>query len=400
MLNREDRIKEILTRGVEQVIDFDHLKKRLFSKDRLRIKLGIDPTGSKIHLGRAIELWKLRAFQEMGHKIVLIIGDFTARIGDASDKKAMRRPLSVEEIKRNMKNYVQQVGKILDMSKVELHYNSEWLSKIKTDQLISIAQHFTAQQMIQRRNFKERWEKGKPIGLHELYYPIFQGYDSVMVHSDLELGGFDQLFNLKIGREMQKIFGQEPQDIMVLQMLFGLDGEKMSTSKGNTINLIDNPNDIYGKIMSMKDNLILDYFKLCTLEPMSEIDKINQQLKDKAVSPKDLKDRLARDIISLYYDKESADKAAKEFNIIFHEKKLPSQIKKVSIKQKKLGIIDLLLKASLAESRSEARRLISQGGVRIRLGNESAPVKDWKKEIVIKKGMVLQVGKRKFAQID
>ena len=392
-------VEEILKRGVEEVIDMNHLKKRLLSGDKLRIKLGVDPTGPKIHLGRAIELWKLRAFQRMGHRIIFIIGDFTARIGDASDKKAMRKPLSITEIKQNMKHYIGQVGKILDMSEVELHYNSEWLSKIKMSELISIAQNFTAQQMIQRRNFKERWEKGKPIGLHELYYPLFQGYDSVAVHSDLEIGGFDQLFNLKVGREMQRLFHQQPQDIMVLQMLFGLDGEKMSTSRGNVINLLDQPDEIYGKIMSMGDNLIFDYFNLCTQEPISEIRKLKEELKQRRISPRDLKDKLARDIITLYYDTKSAAKAAREFSNIFKEGKIPSKIKKVLITQHSLNAIDLLIKTSLASSRSDARRLILQGGVRIRQEGKSVPINDWKKDINVKKGMIVQVGKRKFVQI-
>jgi len=193
----------------------------LLSGKRLNIKLGIDPTGPKIHLGRATQLLKLRDLQELGHKIILIIGDFTAMVGDASDKTAMRKALSPEEIKQNMKDYLPQIGRIIDLKKTEVRYNSQWLKKLKITELIRICMHFTAQQMIQRRNFKERWEQGKEIGLHEMLYPIFQGYDSVAVKADLEIGGFDQLFNLKIGREMQKIFNQEPQDIMALKMIYG-----------------------------------------------------------------------------------------------------------------------------------------------------------------------------------
>jgi len=396
---KRKNINEVLSRGVEKVIDMNHLKKRLLSGDKLRIKFGIDPTGPKIHLGRAIALWKLRAFQEMGHKIVLIIGDFTARIGDASDKKAMRKPLSPKEIRQNMKDYTEQIGKILNMRKVELHYNSEWLSKIKMDDFIFICQHFTAQQMIQRRNFKERWGGGKPIGLHELYYPILQGYDSVAVKSDLEVGGYDQLFNLKIGREIQRIFNEKPQDIMVFQMLFGLDGEKMSTSRGNTINLEDSPERIYGKIMSMRDDLIFDYFKLCTRMSLAQIEKLKDSFRKHEISPLSLKDKLAQQIISLYYSKKLARQAALEFNKIFREKKLPSQIEKISVSKKHIKIIDLLVKSSLAQSRSEARRLISQGGVKIRFQDKFLPIKDWKEEIKIEKGMVIQVGKRKFRQI-
>ena len=271
------KVEEVLTRGVEKVINLNHLRKRLLSGRKLRIKHGIDPTGPKIHIGRATQLWKLKDFQELGHKIILIIGDFTAQIGDASDKQAMRRPLTAKEVKENMKNYIKQIAKILDIKKVEFHYNSEWLNKLTIKKLLNLAMNFTAQQTIQRRNFKERWERGKPIGLHELAYPLLQGYDSVAVKADVELGGFDQLFNLKIGRDVQKIFGQESQDIMTLKMLFGPDGRKMSTSWGNVINIVDGPDEQFGKIMSMKDELILDYFELCTRIPLEEIKKLDRK---------------------------------------------------------------------------------------------------------------------------
>src|SRR6056297_1245772 len=261
--NKEKQIEELLERGTERVIDKEKLKEKLLSGEKLRIKLGIDPTGTKIHLGRATALWKLRKFQDLGHQIVLIIGDFTAQIGDASDKQEMRMGLSKEEIKKNMENYLDQIGMILDLDKTEIHYNSEWLGELSAGDLLSIAKKFTAQQMIQRRNFKERWEQNKPIGLHEITYPILQGYDSVQIKADVELGGYDQLFNLKVGRQMQKLYDQEPQDMMTMEMLYGLDGRKMSTSWGNVINLVDEPKEMFGKIMSMKDELIGDYFRLC-----------------------------------------------------------------------------------------------------------------------------------------
>ncbi len=252
------------------------LKKRLLSGEKLRIKHGIDPTGSKIHIGRATQLWKLKAFQDLGHKIVLIIGDFTAQIGDASDKQAARKPLSEGEIRKNLKNYLKQIGKILDIKKTEAHYNSEWLKKMTVRDLLRLSMGFTAQQMIQRRNFKERWDQGKPIGLYELDYPLLQGYDSVAIKADLEIGGVDQLFNLQAGREIQKMFNQKPQDILTLKMLSGLDGRKMSTSWGNVINMIDFPNDMFGKMMSMHDEMIVDYFELCTKIPLAEIEKIKR----------------------------------------------------------------------------------------------------------------------------
>ncbi len=369
--------------------------KKLCSGKQLRIKHGIDPTGPKIHLGRATQFWKLKAFQDLGHKIVLIIGDFTAQIGDASDKNAMRRSLSQKEIKENMKDYAKQIGKILDLKKTELHYNSEWLNKLSARDLLNLEMNFTAQQMIRRRNFKERWEQGRAIGIHELNYPLLQGYDSVAVKADLEIGGSDQLFNLKTGREIQKIFGQKPQEIITLKMLLGLDGRKMSTSWGNIISIIDEPNQMYGKVMSMKDELIPEYFELCTSFPLKEIEGIKKNLKSKKLNPRDVKAKLAREIVALYCGKNSAQKAESEFNKVFKERKLPSAITAVSISQKTLNILDLLVKTKLAHSKSEARRLVIQKGVKI----DGKVQDDWRKTIEIKKGLVIKAGKRKFVKI-
>lgn len=389
------KIKEVLTRGVEEIIEKESLLKKLSSGKKLRIKHGVDPTGPKIHIGRAIQLWKLKELQDLGHQIVLIIGDFTAQIGDASDKQAMRRPLSEREVGENMKNYLKQIGKVLDANKIELRRNSEWLNNLKIKKLISLSMKFSAQQMIQRRNFKERWEKGKPIGLHELNYPLFQGYDSVMVKADLEIGGADQLFNLKAGREIQKNCGQKPQDIMILKMLFGLDGRKMSTTWGNTINITDPPQEMYGKIMSMKDELMEDYFELCTKVPFQELRRIKKSLKEKNINPRDLKTRLAREIIILYYNKKAAAAAEKEFERIFKEKKTPEKIPQIKVKEKNLNILDFLVKIKLASSKSEAKRLVLQKGVKI----DGKTQEDWRKIVKTKKGQIIKVGKRKFLEI-
>jgi tyrosyl-tRNA synthetase len=394
--NNNSKIEEVLTRGVEEIIEKRSLVKKLRSGKRLRVKHGIDPTGPKIHLGRAFQFWKLRAFQDLGHKIVLIFGDFTAQIGDASDKLAMRRSLSEREIKENLKDYTRQIGKILDMNKTEIRCNSQWLNKLSAKDLLSLSMRFTAQQMIQRRNFKERWKQGKPIGLHELDYPLFQGYDSVAVKADVEIGGSDQLFNLKVGRAIQEMFGQKPQDIMTSKMLTGLDGRKMSTSWGNIITIVDNPNLMYGKIMSMKDELILEYFELCTPLPLREVRKIEKDLKKKKINPRDLKARLAREIVSIYYGKEIAERAEREFKRIFKEKKLPTKIPEIKIKEKEVPLLDLLVKTKLAPSKSEAKRLILQKGVKI----SGKIQEDWRKLIEIKKGMILQIGKRKFVKIN
>jgi len=396
VITDSQKIKEVLSKGIEEIIEKKSLLKKLKSGRKLRIKHGIDPTGPKIHLGRAWQFLKLKAFQELGHQIVLIIGDFTAQIGDASDKKAMRRVLSEKEVKENMKDYSRQISKILDMNKVELHYNSEWLNKLSARDLIKLSMKFTAQQMIQRRNFKERWNEEKAIGLHELTYPLFQGYDSVAVRADIEIGGSDQLFNLIVGREIQKMFGQEPQDIITLKMLPGLDGRKMSTSWGNIVTIVDEPREMYGKIMSIKDELIPIYFELCTPLSTKEIKEIGRSLEDKKVNPRDLKAKLAREIVALYYGKRVAEGAEKEFNKVFKEKGIPKEIPVFRASQKKYLLPDLLFKTKLVSSKGEAKRIISQKGVRI----NGKTITNWKMKIEIREGMIIQVGKRKFIKIN
>ncbi len=394
------KIKEVLSRGVEEIFEEKSLLEKLQSGKKLRIKHGIDPTGPRIHLGRAIQFWKLQAFQELGHQIVLIIGDFTAQIGDASDKQAMRKPLSPNEIKENMKDYKQQIGKILDMKKVELRYNSEWLKKLTIKDLLSLAMNFTAQQMIQRRNFKERWEQQKPIGIHELTYPLFQGYDSVTIKADVEIGGTDQLFNLQAGRVIQKMFNQKPQNIMTLKMLPGLDGRKMSTSWGNVVTIVDTPNDMYGKIMSLHDELIPAYFELCTMISLEQLIEIERSLKENRVNPRDIKAKLARKIVTLYHGEKAAEVAEKEFSQIFKDKQLPSEIPIFETKKEKYPILDLLVDTVLTSSKNEAKRLVEGGGVVIRIGDKETKVQNWKEEIEIQDQIVIQVGKRKFIKIQ
>ena len=386
-----EKIKDILERGVEEIIDKQHLEKQLKSGKKLRVKFGIDPTGPKIHIGRAIILWKLRAFQDLGHRIVLIIGDFTSQVGDASDKNSMRKCLTEKEIKENMKDYEKQIGKILDLKKIEVRYNSEWLGTLTFKKFLDIAKNFTAQQMIQRRNFKERWDSENPIGLHELAYPIMQGYDSVAIKAAVELGGFDQLFNLMIGRDMQKIFNQKPQDIMVMTMLNGLDGRKMSTSWGNVITIVDEPNDMFGKIMSMKDELIGDYFELCTRLPIEEIEKIKKE----TANPRDLKARLAKEIVALYHGERTAQQAKTEFENVFQRKELPSEMSEWQVKKGDYNILDLLFESGLTPSKAEAKRMVLGGAVEINGQQET----DWQEIIKVKNNMTIQIGKRKFVRM-
>ncbi len=390
------KIEEILTRGVEEIIEKDSIIKKLQSGKQLRIKFGIDPTGPKIHIGRAFQFWKLRDFQDLGHKIVLIIGDFTAQIGDASDKQAMRKVLTEKEIKKNLKNYLSQISKILDIKKVEVRYNSEWFKKMKIKDFVALQMIFTAQQTIQRRNFKERWDEGKPIGLHELDYPLFQGYDSVAIKSDVEIGGSDQLFNLQAGREIQKFFKQNPQDIMTSKMLNGLDGRKMSTSWGNIITIVDEPGNMFGKVMSMKDELIDEYFELTTRLSESEISDI----KKSSDNPRNIKAELAKEIVKIYHGEKEAQKAEEEFNKIFRDKELPGDMPVFSTDKKTYPILDLLCDTKLAPSKSEARRLVEGNAVEVINGGIKTKTTDWKKEINLENEMVVKVGVRRFVKIS
>jgi len=389
------KIDEILTRGVEEIFDKKSFEEKLKSGKQLRIKFGIDPTGPKIHIGRAFQFWKLKSFQELGHKIVLIIGDFTAQIGDASDKQAMRKPLTEKEIKENLKNYLSQIGKILDIKKVEVQHNSKWFKKMRIKNFVVLQMIFTAQQTIQRRNFKERWDEGKPIGLHELDYPLFQGYDSVAVKADVEIGGSDQLFNLQSGREIQKFFKQIPQDIMTSKMLNGLDGRKMSTSWGNIITIVDEPKDMFGKVMSMKDELIDEYFELTTRLSNDEILSIKKLINN----PRDIKARLAKEIVKMYHGEKEAKMAEEEFNKIFKNKELPTDIPDFLVDQSNCSILDLLVNSKLAPSKNEAKRLVEGGGVTVIAKNQESRVKDWREEIKVENEMIIKVGSRRFVKI-
>ncbi len=391
----EGKIEEILTRGVERVIEKNHLKKILLSGQKIRVKFGIDPTGDKIHLGNAIPLWKLKDFQELGHQIVLIIGDFTAQIGDTSDKKAIRQPLSREQIEENMRDYQEQVGKILDLDKIEFVYNSQWLGIMAFSDVVRLASNFTVAQMIERENFSQRYQEGKPIGLQEFLYPLMQGYDSVAVKSNLEIGGNDQTFNMLAGRTIQRAYCQEPQDVMALSLIEGLDGRKMSKSYGNTINITDLPSEMFGKIMSMKDELMIKYFIACTRMPIKEIKEIENCLKRGEVNPRDIKDKLACEIVSLYYSSEEAVQASREFKEVFQKNKMPANVPEIKISRSEINLVDFLAKNNLIKSKSEARRLIEQKGVKINQkvwGN-------WLEKVPVKNGMIIQIGKRKFIKI-
>ncbi len=390
------KIKEILTKRIERIVEKSSLEKRLSSKKQLRIKLGIDPTTSDLHLGNAVVLWKLKEFQDLGHKIVFIIGDFTAQIGDPSGRSSVRKALTKEEIKRNMRNYKKQIGKILDLEKIELVYNSHYLEKTKLPEIHKIFHFFSVNKILERDMFQERKKKNEPIWLHEFLYPVFQAYDSVVIKADIEVGGSDQLFNMMTGRHLQSRLGQPPQDILTTKLLLGTDGKKkMSKSFGNYIGIQDSPKEQYGKIMSIKDDLIPEYFELCTRFHLKEIEKIVLELKKGKTNPKTIKALLAREVVSIYHGKKAAQKAEKEFEAIFKDKKEPADILEMKIKEGKENILDLLVKTKLVSSKTEAKRLILQKGVKINGQIE----KDWKKNIEVKKNQTIQVGKRKFIKI-
>lgn len=386
--------ESLLSRGVMEVIVKKDMEE-LMKKKKITVYHGIDPTSTRIHLGNAIPLRKLRDFQNAGHNVIFLVGNFTALIGDTSDKNAMRKALTPEEIETNFRTYKEQAGKILDFSKCKIMYNADWLSKLTLQNLIELANKFTVQQMIEREMYQLRIKEGKPIGLHEFLYPLMQGYDSVVMDVDLEIGGNDQLFNMLAGRTLQRIIKNRDKHVMTLPLLEGTDGRKMSKSYGNTINITDEPQEQYGKIMSMKDELILRYFELCTDMPEIEIKEIQEYLKSGG-NPKNAKMRLAREIVTLYHDKNKAIQAEGEFTKIFSKHGLPKNIPVIKMKKREMNIVDILAESKLTSSKSDARRLIDGGGVKI--DGEKATSQDFVVDLSSEK--IIQIGRRKFLKIS
>lgn len=384
-----DLIENILNRGVEDVFVKENLEKKLKSGKKLRVKLGFDPTGSKIHIGRAIVLRKLKKFQDLGHQIIFLVGDFTAKIGDPSDKLEKRPMLTNKDIKENLKNYKEQVSKIIDLKKAEFVFNSKWLSKLKMEEITELAETFSVQQMLNRRNFKERIESGQEVSLREFLYPLMQGYDSVQLKVDVEVGGFDQLFNLKAGRIIQKHYGQKEQDILTTQMLEGTDGRKMSTSWGNVINITDNPNDMYGKVMAIKDDLVSKYFLLCTDVSESEIKKIVSGNRREA------KMKLAFEIVSIYHGEKKAEEAKDYFVKVFSNKEVPEKMLEVKVSPDEL-VIDVVLNSGVVKSKTEFRRLVNEGAV-VDLKKDEK-IKDPNLKIT-KNELILRIGKKNFIKL-
>ena len=349
-------MEELLTRGVAEVIDKKHLEEKLVSGKKLRIKLGIDPTSPNIHIGRAIQLLKLRDFQNLGHTAVFIVGDFTGIIGDASDKDSERPMLTKEQIESNMKDYLNQAFKILDPEKTETHYNSEWLSKLGFLELGRMASLFSVHEFESREVMARRLKAGQRISSQELFYPLMQGYDSVAVKADVEIGGTDQRYNLLAGRRIQPLYDQEPQDILMTELIEGLDGRKMSSSWDNVINITDEPNDMFGKVMSMEDKLVTKYFELCTRLLSEEITEITKG------HPKEVKSRLAFEITKIYHGESAAKDAQENFTKTFSKGGVPKDIKTVKT-SKETPLVETFLEHGLVSSKTEFNRLKKEGAI-------------------------------------
>lgn len=392
---KEEKIKGILERGVEEIIHGKHLEKQLRGRKKLRVKLGIDPTSPYIHIGRASVLWKLRAFQELGHQVVFIIGDFTGQIGDTSDKEAERPMLTEREIEKNVTTYLDQAFKILDKEKTEYHFNSTWLSKLGFAEIGKLANLFGMHEFSARDNIAKRLKAGKRVSLRELMYPLMQGYDSVAVKADVELGGTDQRFNLLSGRTIQEAYGLEPQDVMMMQLLEGTDGRKMSSSWGNTINLVDEPEVMFGKAMSIPDTLMEKYFLLATHTPRKQIEELQRSYSN----PRDIKLILAHTIVEQYHGSNAARRAQESFINQFSKKELPSDIAEIKLKVGTHSLVDILVQAKLVASKTEARRMIVQGGVKVNQVPIDKSDVNHSVKVDIKNNLVIQVGKRKFVKI-
>ena len=391
---------DLIRKGTVDIIPEDELVMKLerYRKENkpLIVKLGADPSRPDLHIGHAVVLNKLRDFQNLGHIAVLIIGDATGMIGDPTGKKKTRPQLTWDETRENGKTYYDQASKILDKDKTKILYNSEWLNKLTLVDIINIMGKFTVQRIMERDDFESRWESEQEIAMHELLYPLMQGYDSYAIHADVELGGTDQRFNNLVGRDMQKRFGQEPQVVVVTPLLEGVDGsEKMSKSLDNAIGITDEPRDIFGKTMRIPDTLIHKYFQLGTQLPLEDLEAIRKELEHPDTNPRDHKRKLGMELVKLYYDEETAQKAIEEFDQIFIKKEVPDDIPEHKLNGGEVRLTQLMTDTRMTSSNSEARRLIEQGGVTI----DGEKVSDV--NYVVGKGeeFVLKVGKRKFLRV-
>ena len=393
---------DVIKRGVSEIIPEDDLVKKLESSIKsqkpLNIKLGCDPSRPDLHLGHSVVLRKLRQFQDLGHQAVLIIGDFTGMIGDPSGRNKTRPSLSLDETRRFGQTYFEQATRILSAQRITMFYNSEWLGKMAFADVVRLASKYTVARMLERDDFTMRFKAGEPISLHEMLYPLAQAMDSVAIHSDVELGGTDQKFNLLVGRDIQREYGQPAQVILTMPILPGTDGvEKMSKSLDNYIGISESPKEIYGKTLRIPDTLIYTYFELTTDVSGKELGKIKVEMKDTKVNPRDIKRKLARTLVTLYHSAGAAQKAEEEFDRIFIEKQVPDSVEAFTLKTSNgaMTISDLMVETKLASSKGDARRLIEQGGVTV----DGARVAAYNDPLPKKEEFILKVGKRKFLKI-
>ncbi len=404
MLNIDEQF-EILKRGTLEIVPEEELKAKLEKSQKtgkpLKLKLGLDPTAPDIHLGHGVVLRKLRQFQDLGAEVYVIIGDFTGMIGDPSGKSETRPQLTREEVEANAKTYYEQYCLILDPDKTKVVYNSEWLGKMDFADVIKLAAKLTVARVLERDSFTDRMARGEPIAMHELLYPLCQAYDSVVLESDVEIGGLDQKFNILMGRDLQREFGQEPQVGLFMPLLPGLDGvQKMSKSLNNYVGVTDPPTEMFGKLMSIPDSLMPSYFELCTDIPMDEVKRITDSLLDGSAHPMEIKKRLAREIVAIYHSEDDAKSAQAEFERVFSHREVPTDMPEILITSDKLKdgsiwIVRLVTLAGFASTNSEARRLVEQGAVTI----DGEEIRDVNAEITPKDGQILKVGKLKFGKI-
>lgn len=397
---------KIIKRGTSEIILLEELEKKLINskktKTPLRVKQGFDPSAPDIHLGHTVGLRKLRHFQDLGHEVYFLIGDFTGMIGDPSGRSAARKQLTPEEVKKNAETYKEQVFKILDSEKTIVEFNSHWLGKLSFAEVIKLCSTYTVAQMLERDDFANRFREKRPIGIHEFLYPLMQGYDSIALRADVELGGTDQKFNLLVGRDLQREYQQEPQVIITMPLIEGTDGvEKMSKSLGNYIGINENPFDMYGKVMSVPDKLLLTYFELLTDIPYSELAKIEQELKEETVSPLLIKKRLAKEIVKIYHGYRAAEEAENNFQKVIQEGKTPENIQnllipKQDLRDNRIWIVKLIRLTKQLKSTGEILRNIEQGGIKI---NEEK-ILDKNLDVEIKEGDILKIGKLYFYRIN
>lgn len=395
------RQMEIIIRGAVEIIPVEELliklRRHVETGAPLRVKLGLDPSAPDIHLGHVVVLEKLRQFQDLGHIVQLVIGDFTGMIGDPTGKSETRKQLTVEQVKENAKTYQTQIFKVLDPEKTEVHFNSTWLSVLNFSEVVRLASTITVARMLEREDFKKRYAENTPISVHEFFYPLMQAYDSVALKTDVELGGTDQTFNLLMGRTLQKEYDIEPQIALTMPLIEGLDGvHKMSKSLGNYIGIMDEPGEVYGKTMSIPDHLMTKYYLLLSGLPLSEVQEIESQLEEGALHPRDAKMRLAYLLTKRFHDEDSAKTAQEEFVKVFQKHSMPTEIPVYEVGSEPLPLYQLVTASGMAPSNSEARRLMEGGGVKV--DGEAKTDRDFVLEP--KDGMVVQVGKRKFVRLQ